>query len=89
MGNNDDESTLLRLDRGADTSRGATSQLQVRVREYRGHRFVDVRLFWRGDDGELRPGKKGIALRRGELAKVRAALEQAEAELDAGAGAQP
>ena len=34
----------------------------VSVNEFKGHRYVDLRIHFEGDDGEYVPTKKGIAI---------------------------
>jgi len=36
--------------------------IRVVGKEYKGHLFVDVRVYYESEDGEYRPTKKGIAL---------------------------
>lgn len=36
--------------------------IRVRLREYKGHRFVDARIFFPGPDDELRPSGKGVTI---------------------------
>ncbi|WP_223428858.1 transcriptional coactivator p15/PC4 family protein [Tateyamaria pelophila] len=36
--------------------------LVIRLREYKGRRFVDCRLHYPGEDGELRPTRQGFTL---------------------------
>src|SRR4051794_8547083 len=45
-------------------------------------RYASIRIWWRGRDGEWLPGKAGITIRRGELAGVIAALQQASRILE-------
>lgn len=36
--------------------------VRVQIREYEGRRLIDLRRFFTGKDGKLRPSHKGIAL---------------------------
>ena len=59
---------------------GSGDRLRVSLRSYHGRTFVDLRVFWHDEHGELRPGK-GTSVRRHELRQVIEALEAAEVEL--------
>ena len=39
-----------------------TEQIQVRLSEYKGKTYVDLRIYYKASDGEYRPTKKGITL---------------------------
>ena len=54
----------------------------VRMREYQGRRFVDVRLnFWR-EDGELQPTKQGFTVSLDKAGDLARAIEAAAAQAD-------
>lgn len=58
--------------------RGEADMLRVTRRSYQGKPFTDVRIFFRGDDGELHPTKKGATIRDYELGQVIEALRKIE-----------
>jgi hypothetical protein len=66
----DQEHVLLEL------PRGETDVLRVTRKTYQDKPFTDIRVFYRADDGELRPTKKGCSVRDRELADVIAALQR-------------
>lgn len=37
-----------------------TDKIVVSVNAYKGHRYVDVRTYFQGDDGNYLPTKKGV-----------------------------
>ncbi|GAN33721.1 MAG: transcriptional coactivator p15 [Candidatus Brocadia sp. AMX2] len=37
-----------------------TDKIVIGLKEYRGHKYVDMRTFFQGDDGNYLPTKKGI-----------------------------
>jgi hypothetical protein len=41
--------------------------LKLRLRTYKGHQFLDIRSFWKKDDTEFIPTKKGITIPKGKL----------------------
>ena len=57
-------------------------QVQIRLREYKGHAFIDIRLHY-DDDGAIKSTGKGCTVAPGKLAELIAALQRAEAEAKA------
>ena len=51
-------------------------ELRIEHTEYRGHALVSMRVWWREDDDEWRPSRKGITLRRDQVPVVMEALEE-------------
>lgn len=50
-------------------------QIHISREDFRGHDVVNLRVWYRADDGEMRPGKQGIAFRADLTPEVIAALE--------------
>jgi hypothetical protein len=46
----------------ATIGKNALEQLQIAVKEYQGHTYVDIRLFFLGDNEQWHPTKKGITV---------------------------
>jgi hypothetical protein len=66
---------LLTLDR---TKKGeGPERLQIAVKQYEGHQYLDLRIWWRKGDGTWLPSKRGITVRMKELADVTIALTKA------------
>jgi hypothetical protein len=42
--------------------RSPTEQVQVALSKYKGKTYADLRIFYKADDGEYRPTKKGITV---------------------------
>lgn len=61
----------LDQERGRDTLRVSTS-------EFKGTTYVDVRVWYRDREGELRPSSKGVSLRPDAIAAVIEALQDAQ-----------
>jgi hypothetical protein len=59
-------------------NRGGES-IRVRLSTYEGHNLVDLRTWWVGDDGKLKPGK-GFACAVKHLPKLADALAKALAQ---------
>ena len=36
--------------------------VRISVEDYKGHKFVDCRVYWQDEAGDWKPSKKGIAL---------------------------
>ncbi len=45
-----------------EVQKNALERIRVSKAEYKGHKFIDVRTYFRDDAGEWRPTKKGIAI---------------------------
>lgn len=43
-----------------EIKKNKTNYVQIELREYEGHPYVDVREFYDGEDGKRMPTKKGI-----------------------------
>ncbi len=59
--------------------KNSREELRVSIEEFRGHRLINLRIWFEGDDGQMRPGKQGVALRLEFLPELRAALTKLEA----------
>jgi hypothetical protein len=51
--------------------------LRVMIREFKGHKLIDVRRWYRDADGKLCPGK-GISCRPPDIERLRKALRKAD-----------
>jgi len=56
-------------------------EARISIDEYRGHRLLNLRMWSEADNGEMHPGKEGLALRLDILPEMRAALEQVDREV--------
>ena len=64
----------------ATIEKNADEEIRVSLREYKGHPFIDIRVYWKPAEGEPGPTKKGVTLnpeRFPEFKKAMAALEEA------------
>jgi transcriptional coactivator p15 (PC4) len=66
--------------------RGENDVLRVTRKTYEGKPFTDVRVYYRADDGELRPTKKGCSIRDRELPQVLTALQRVAEKVAATSG---
>jgi hypothetical protein len=69
----------------ADIGKNAIERVRVRLTEYAGHRLVDARVYFEGDNGEWVPTKKGLALSPAVARQVAQAIMQASEQLEGAA----
>jgi len=55
----------------------------VTVCDFRGKKMVNIREFYQNDDGDMKPGKKGIALTIEQWNKLKDQMEEIDDALDA------
>ena len=46
----------------ATFDKNSKEEVRVSIDEYHGKKLVHMRVFYRADDGEFRPGNKGLAI---------------------------
>ena len=56
--------------------RSATEQVQVSVSKYKGKTYADIRIYYKADDGEYRPTKKGITVSPAQLPELGEAIRK-------------
>lgn len=64
----------------ATIEKNPDEEIRISLREYKGHSFVDIRVYWRPPDGEPGPTRKGVTFNPEfylEFRKAIAALEEA------------
>lgn len=67
----------------ATIPRTATEEIQIGVNEYKGKKYLDLRIFYTTDGGNSwLPTKKGIAVYPENLDMLKEAIELAQRELD-------
>jgi hypothetical protein len=65
----------------AQFEKNATEVVRVSLTEYRGHKLVDVRVYYSDDEGQYRPTKKGVSLAVGLYAEFKQAMAALEKTL--------
>ena len=68
-------------------TKNSREELKVSLTEFHGHDLINLRVFFKLDDGELRPGKAGLALRVEKLDDLIEALQRAQRHRNGGEGA--
>jgi Transcriptional Coactivator p15 (PC4) len=56
--------------------RSATEQVQVSLSKYKSKTYADIRIYYRADDGEYRPTKKGITVSPSQLPELGEAIRK-------------
>lgn len=64
----------------ADIRKNSKETYRVRLGEFKGHRFADLRI-WYGEPEDLKPSGKGVAIKPEALESVIAALQEAQRRL--------
>ncbi|MDD3594322.1 MAG: transcriptional coactivator p15/PC4 family protein [Candidatus Gastranaerophilales bacterium] len=65
----------------ASIPRSATEEVQIAINEYKGKKYLDLRVYYTTDDGiNWNPTKKGVTFSPDRLPEVKAAIEAAIAE---------
>ena len=63
-------------------AKNATEEVRVSLTEYKGHKLVDLRIYYEPEDGsERRPTKKGITIDVGLYPELKKAMLRVENEL--------
>jgi len=67
----------------AEFEKNSREELKVTLNEFKGRQYVDVRVYYRGKEGdEFKPSRKGVMIRPGHLDPLIEALSEARRELD-------
>ena len=64
----------------ATIPKNTREELRVTLEEYRGHHIANLRVWYDVGDGEMRPGKQGLALRLDLLGDLQSAITATEKE---------
>lgn len=67
-----------------EVQKNSLERFRIQVSEYRGHKFIDLRVYFQTDDGMVHPSKKGVTMNLDTVDEVISALQAAKAELEAG-----
>lgn len=58
--------------------KNARDEIRITAEHFRGHNIISLRVWYRDDAGEMRPGKQGIAFRVDLLPAIVKALQVAQ-----------
>ena len=56
--------------------KNSREELRVSVDTFKGHRLLSLRVWFESDDGTMRPGKQGVALRLERAADLAKAIQE-------------
>lgn len=59
-----------------DIERNDLEVVRVEKREFKGHEFVDIRIYYQNDSGEWKPTKKGVTLNPDKIDELVEALKK-------------
>ena len=67
----------------ATIPRSATEEIQVKVSEYKGKKYLDLRIFYTTDNGATwLPTKKGVAIYPENIELLKEAIDLAQKEFE-------
>ena len=66
----------------AEIQKNLKERIRVSIEEYRGHKFIDLRVYFEAENGEWKPTKKGIALNSDSVEAVVEALQKGTESLE-------
>lgn len=64
-----------------EIQKNSTEKLKVSISEYKGFIFLDVRVHYEDDQGEYKPTKKGITLKKEDIEPLIKLLKEGEKKL--------
>lgn len=64
-----------------DIERNPTEVVRVSVSEYKGRKYVDLRIYFKNAEGEWAPTKKGVTVPPDKVEEMLNLLKQAQAAL--------
>lgn len=62
----------------AEFAKNALETVRISISEFRGKTYGDIRVYYRDDDGELKPSRKGLTLAPDLIPDLRAAVVDLE-----------
>ena len=65
----------------ASFKRNPTEEVRAGIKEFKGRRYIDLRIYYMDDQGEWKPTRKGISLATDFMAELKQAVEAIETEL--------
>ena len=66
-----------------EVSKNSVETIRFQVREYKGKRYADIRIFYRDSDEELKPSRKGLTISPELWPEFVQGIERLGAELEA------
>jgi hypothetical protein len=67
----------------ASIPRSATEEIHIQINEYKGKKYLDMRVYYTTDDGiNWNPTKKGVTFSPDKLDELKQAIEEAQKEFE-------
>lgn len=63
-------------------AKNAVEEIRVSLNVFRGRQYIDIRTYFKGDDGEYRPSKKGVTLSPELISDLEEAVKKLSDVLD-------
>lgn len=73
----------------AEIEKNSKERIKVSIEGYKGHKFIDCRVYFEDSAGEWRPTRKGIALSADTIDEVIEALQKGSAALETSLSPMP
>ena len=61
--------------------RNPTEEVRAGIKEFKGRRYIDLRIYYMDDQGEWKPTRKGISLATDFMPELKEAVAAIEVEL--------
>ncbi len=65
----------------AELGKNPLERLQIALREYNGHQFIDIRLYFLGEDEQWHPTKRGATIGPKQWSEFLEAIGKVQAQL--------
>jgi len=61
-----------------DLERNATEVVRVSAEEFKGRKYIDIRIYFKDNEGEWRPTKKGVTVQPDKVEELMGLLRKAQ-----------
>jgi hypothetical protein len=61
-----------------DLERNATEVVRVSAEEFKGRKYIDIRIYFKDNEGEWRPTKKGVTVQPDKIDELMGLLRKAQ-----------
>ncbi|RKY85167.1 transcriptional coactivator p15 [candidate division KSB1 bacterium] len=61
--------------------KNATEEVRVSLTEYLGHKLIDIRVYYQGEDDEYHPTKKGLSISVEKFNELKESIKSIETTL--------
>jgi len=64
-----------------DIERSATERVRVSTEEFKGRKYLDIRIYFENEEGEWKPTKKGVTIQPDKIDALIELVKKAKASL--------